>query len=100
MQKKTLKCFLEKGKRTKLVLQVKKRYTVKNYKAIINFNKDNEDKMYFDRLTTKKFNDIVKDNNYILLSYNSFMGCYIVMDYKLDEEQKKVFNSNPKEYCY
>ena len=68
------------------------------YKLIVNFNTEKEENIYFNNMTSKKLK-LMKEN-YIILTYNDFTQCYIVLDYKLNENDKKVFNNMTRKYCY
>lgn len=71
-----------------------------NYKLILDFNEPSEKILYFDKLTKKKADMITDAKSYILLTYQNYLGCYIITDYKLSEDKKKVFNKSPRSYCY
>ena len=73
---------------------------MKNWKLIINFGEKDEETIYFDRLTHKKADIITDTKSYVLLAYENYLACYMAVDYRLTEDKKKLFNSNPKKYCY
>lgn len=73
---------------------------MKNWKLIINFGEKDEKTIYFDRLTYKKADIITDAKSYVLLAYESYLACYMAVDYRLTEDKKKLFNSNPRRYCY
>lgn len=73
------------------------------YKLILNFNEKNECILYFKKITKSKIDLMLKNNNYILLTYNDFMKKYIYIDFKLDyktNDKIDYFNNNIEKYCY
>lgn len=71
---------------------------MKNWKLIKNYNSSNEEIKFFDRFSKKILNYMLENENYILLSYNSFVGAYIYIDDKLDENNKKVVLTDKRIY--
>lgn len=71
---------------------------MKNWKLIKNYNSSNEEIKFFDRFSKKILDYMLENKNYILLSYNSFVGAYIYIDDKLDENNKKVVLTDKRIY--
>lgn len=71
---------------------------MKNWKLIKNYNSNNEEIKFFDRFSKKILDYMLENENYILLSYNSFVGAYIYIDDKLDENNKKVVLTDKRIY--
>lgn len=71
---------------------------MKNWKLIKNYNSSNEEIKFFDRFSKKILDYMLENENYILLSYNSFVGAYIYIDDKLDENNKKVVLTDKRIY--
>ena len=74
---------------------------IKRYKAILNIGYIDEKAIFFDRLTSKKVQNLMQEKNYILLFYSDFMQKYMVFDKssKITEYQTMLFNSNLSYYC-
>lgn len=71
---------------------------MKNWKLIKNYNSSDEEIKFFDRFSKKIVDYMLENENYILLSYNSFVGAYIYIDDKLDENNKKVVLTDKRIY--
>lgn len=71
------------------------------YKAILNIGYKDENAVYFDRLTNKRFKNLLEQKNYIILYFDKFFQKYVVFDRssKLNEYQKALFNGNIEYYC-
>ena len=69
------------------------------YKLIRNIGYKQEDIIYFDRLTLKKMKDLKDLYSYVLLYYSDITKCYLSFDFKVNEYQKALYESNMKEYC-
>ena len=78
----------------------KKMKKMKNrYKLIRNIGYKQEDVIYFDRLTLKKMKDLKDLYSYVLLSYSDILKCYLPFDFRVNEYQKALYESNTIEYC-
>lgn len=71
---------------------------MKNWKLIKNYNSSDEEIKFFDRFSKKILDYMLENENYILLSYNSFVGAYIYIDDKLDKNNKKVVLTDKRIY--
>ena len=71
----------------------------KRYKLIENIGYKSENIVYFDRLTTKKINDLSKLTAYVLLWYSDILKCYVPFDFKANEYQKALYESQLEYYC-
>ena len=69
------------------------------YKLIRNIGYKQEDTIYFDRLTLKKMKDLKDLYSYVLLSYSDILKCYLPFDFRVNEYQKALYESNMKAYC-
>jgi len=76
---------------------------IKRYKAILNIGYKDEKVIFFDRLTSKKVQNLMQEKNYILLYYSDFMQKYMTSVFdkssKITEYQIMLFNSNLSYYC-
>lgn len=74
---------------------------MKKYRAILNIGYKNENIIHFDKLTNKRFLELLEQENYILLYYSDFLKKYVVFDNssKLNSHQKEIFNINMDIYC-
>jgi hypothetical protein len=69
------------------------------YKLIRNIGYKQEDTIYFDRLTLKKTKELKDLYSYVLLSYSDILKCYLAFDFRVNEYQKALYESNIREYC-
>ena len=72
---------------------------MKKYKLIENIGYKNEKQVYFDRLTTKKCNELKELYSYVLLYYSDFLKAYLPFDFKVNEYQKALYENNINKYC-
>lgn len=72
---------------------------MKKYKLIRNIGYKQEDVIYFDRLTLKKMKELKDLYSYVLLYYSDVIKCYLPFDFKVNEYQKALYESNMKAYC-
>ena len=69
------------------------------YKLIRNIGYKQEDIMYFNRLTIKKAKELKGLYSYVLLFYSDNIQAYIPFDFKVNDYQRQLYESNIKEYC-
>lgn len=69
------------------------------YKLIINLSMENEQSIYFDRLTKKKL-EFILDKTYMLMYFDDFFKKYMPFEYRLSKEQKDYYNNNLHNYIY
>lgn len=74
---------------------------IKRYKAILNIGYKDEKAIFFDRLTSKKLNELRQEKHYILMYYSDKINKYLVFDrsLKITEYQLNLFNNNVQYYC-
>ena len=69
------------------------------YKLIENIGYKNEKEVYFDRLTVKRCRELKDLYAYVLLSYSDILKAYMPFDFRVNEYQKQLYESNMNYYC-
>ena len=71
---------------------------MKRYKLITNYNTMEEKTRKANNVTNKMLGDMLT-SEYIILTYNDFLGYYIPLQDNLTKENKLHFDINKKELC-
>lgn len=71
---------------------------MKKYQLILNASYENQEIIFFDRLTKNIFSLLKNNKNYILSEYEKFFKIYDVIDLKLDKKEIEFIKENQKNY--
>lgn len=70
------------------------------YKIVYNIGEEEEESIFFNRLTTKKIKDMENSKSYILFGkMPDFYNIYLPIDYKMTEKQKDIYYNNRNYYA-